>query len=148
MKNLSAFEVSLIQLERSIRLSLDEKDYVSSITLAGAAEEILGKLLQKKGGSSSYEGMKAVLIDIADKIPTIEKMDQKEFNAALNGARNTLKHLIDSENFEIDAEQESNNILHRAIENFAGLTGGKTELMQRWYKEIKKSPKYMLRGRI
>ena len=38
-------EVAAHQLERALHLFLDENDYVCAITLAGACEEILGKLL-------------------------------------------------------------------------------------------------------
>jgi hypothetical protein len=37
------------QLERALKLFLEEKDYVCAITLAGVSEEILGKLLEKDG---------------------------------------------------------------------------------------------------
>ncbi|MFM0742254.1 hypothetical protein PQQ51_33975, partial [Paraburkholderia xenovorans] len=39
-------EVATLQLDMAIRLFL-ERDYVSSLTLAGAAEEILGKLSKR-----------------------------------------------------------------------------------------------------
>ena len=46
-ETLSNLDVAERQLERAIALFLDEEDYVSALTLAGAAEEILGKLLNK-----------------------------------------------------------------------------------------------------
>jgi hypothetical protein len=44
------------QLDRAIRLLLDEKDAISAVTLAGAAEEILGKLVELQGGTHSLKG--------------------------------------------------------------------------------------------
>ena len=48
-ETLSNLDIAERQLERAIVLFLDDKDYVSALTLAGAAEEILGKLLNKAG---------------------------------------------------------------------------------------------------
>ena len=49
MLTLTKQQVAEHQLERALRLFLDERDYVSAITLAGASEEILGRLLAKEG---------------------------------------------------------------------------------------------------
>jgi hypothetical protein len=46
-ETLSSEEVALRQLEQAISLFLDERDFVSALTLAGAAEEILGNLLKR-----------------------------------------------------------------------------------------------------
>ena len=46
MQNLSKLDIALAQVERAIFLALDESDFISAVTLAGAAEEILGSLLR------------------------------------------------------------------------------------------------------
>ncbi|HEY6528588.1 MAG TPA: hypothetical protein VIZ65_07825 [Cellvibrionaceae bacterium] len=38
-------DAALVQLDCAIRLFLDEEDYISAITLSGAAEEIIGEVL-------------------------------------------------------------------------------------------------------
>ena len=45
-ETLSNLEIAKRQLERAISLFFDEQDFVSSLTLAGAAEKILGKILK------------------------------------------------------------------------------------------------------
>lgn len=45
---MSKFEVAVSQLDQAIRLFL-EGDHLSSLTLAGAAEEMLGKLSERAG---------------------------------------------------------------------------------------------------
>ncbi|CAN7782384.1 hypothetical protein LJR296_008107 [Cupriavidus necator] len=47
-KVIKKLEVATVQLDAAIRLFL-ERDYLSSLTLAGAAEEILGKLSSRAG---------------------------------------------------------------------------------------------------
>jgi len=48
-ETLSNLEIAKRQLDRSISLFFDERDYFSSLTLAGAVEEILGKILNHGG---------------------------------------------------------------------------------------------------
>jgi hypothetical protein len=43
------------QLERAILLFPNEKDFLSAITLAGAAEEPLGKMLKEETGTNRLE---------------------------------------------------------------------------------------------
>ena len=47
--------IALIQLWRSIDLLENHNDPVWALTLAGAAEEILGKMAAKKGHSTALE---------------------------------------------------------------------------------------------
>ncbi|MEJ8850468.1 hypothetical protein [Variovorax rhizosphaerae] len=52
------------QLDRAIALYLDEGDYVCAISLAGAADEILGKLLKE---GQDVEISKADAIEMLDR---------------------------------------------------------------------------------
>ena len=45
--NIEKSELAKIQIEKAIDLFLVESDYVCSLTLAGAAEEMLGNILYK-----------------------------------------------------------------------------------------------------
>ncbi len=45
--------IALHQLNRAIELFLDEKDYICSITLSGAAEEILGRMVEHECDNTS-----------------------------------------------------------------------------------------------
>ena len=48
-QKLTRVEVARVQLDRALLLFLSKADYISAITLAGAAEEILGKLAEQSG---------------------------------------------------------------------------------------------------
>ena len=79
------------QLDRAIILYLDEKDYISAITLAGVAEEILGKILNKNGQKNAIDDYIEGFLshDIDGELKDYEKWFVKE----LNYYRNNLKHL-------------------------------------------------------
>lgn len=49
MQTFSYLALATHQMERALRLFLDEGDYICAITLAGAGEEILGRLLEESG---------------------------------------------------------------------------------------------------
>jgi hypothetical protein len=59
-------DLARVQLERAITLHVDEHDHVSAITLAGAAEEILGKLLTNAGGTPSVKAFAQALVAIGN----------------------------------------------------------------------------------
>lgn len=80
---LSKIDAAVDQLDWAIRLLLDHKAYVPAITLAGAAEEILGTAA---GEQASFALLKKSLA--ADfRIP--EKVISPSY---LNKAKNWLKH--------------------------------------------------------
>ncbi|WP_198155947.1 hypothetical protein [Herbaspirillum autotrophicum] len=79
-----------MQLDQAIRLFIDEKDYISSATLAGAAEEIFGSLLKREGIPNALDQLFANWsANGAPEIPS------PEFRKALNNVRNQLKHAGD-----------------------------------------------------
>ena len=83
---ISKLVIAQRQLEVAARLYVEGADYLAVVTLAGAAEEILGNLLRRSG----QEAM----------IDRIVEMDQEltggrafsVVNAEVNRARNALKH--------------------------------------------------------
>ena len=87
----SKVELAERQLDRAIILYLDEKDYVSAITLAGVAEEIFGKILNKDSQKNAIDDYIESFIsaDIDGELKDYEKWFVKE----LNYYRNNLKHL-------------------------------------------------------
>lgn len=147
MQELSKLDIALAQIERAVVLALDEADFISAVTLAGAAEEILGSLLETRGLQSSYSGLKHVLDYVHEDVKSVN-LTSKEFRALANGARNNFKHLSGTEKVEVDPEQEACNLAHRAISNYTSLGYERTEIMVRWINESKLSPKYPIRGPI
>ena len=62
------------QLETALRLYFEQRDYYSAITLAGAAEEILGKMLNHNGEENLLNSLVAAAVDIS-------KLDGQEVTA-------------------------------------------------------------------
>lgn len=126
-------EVAAHQLERALHLFLDENDYVCAITLAGACEEILGKLLEKSGKEPSLRSLVKLCVAI-EKKDLGEECSPKEFVTMANAFRDGLKHYTDGQPITVprDAAVE---IIDRAIENYWQLTAQETSLMCRFRKE-------------
>ena len=87
----SKLELAEQQLDRAIILYLDEKDFVSAITLAAVAEEIFGKILNKDGKKNALDDYIEIFLsaDIDGELKDNEKWFVKE----LNFHRDNLKHL-------------------------------------------------------
>ena len=114
------------QLETALRLYFEQRDCYSVITLAGAAEEILGKMLNHNGKENSLNSLVAAALELS-------KLDGQEVTARdirdyANHARNRTKHFgIDTDDF--DELEEAKDLLSRAIGNYCSLTGDCTESM-------------------
>jgi hypothetical protein len=110
--------IALIQLKQSLRL-MEEGDPVSALTLAGAAEEILGSIGKRKGReprvshNADYLGS---LFDWAKK----PRPPKKELVAMLNRYRNHLKHQDDGRNIRVTADwyYEAEDMLLRCMFNY------------------------------
>jgi len=144
MDRISKIEISLIQIERAILLALDEFEYVSAITLAGAAEEILGKILEAEGKTSSHTAI-LTLLQLSHEqlnLQTLSKEEQKEIT---NGTRNHLKHFMGTEYIEANLKQQACNLIHRAISNYIMLCKEPTKIIWRWIAEEKGFPSYPMK---
>src|SRR3546814_18729191 len=64
LSTLSAEQIAEHQLLAAITLWREE-DYLSSLTLAGAAEEVLGKRLRKLGREPSLNQWRGIIVDSA-----------------------------------------------------------------------------------
>jgi len=133
-KKLTKLEIAEAQLFHSVELYLANDHLVSSITLAGAAEEILGMLVKRKGDANALE----------EKIETLCKMfefvfkepaDPKKFVELRNKARNELKHIGNSEIIELNLEDEAVKLLNRAIKNYKKLKPGHYPLFRDFERE-------------
>ena len=110
---ISKIDVAAHQLDWAIRLFLDHKDYIPAITLAGAAEEILGKAV---GAGAIYETLKK---KFASQFPLTEKEVSQDH---LNKARNWLKHWDGRTNTEtvcLELDKEAIQYIVRALANLA-----------------------------
>lgn len=127
------------QLNRSIELFLESRDFYSSATLAGAAEEVLGKMLEDSGSKSSSTRKTIALMSslTPQEIEALKDFaKQKDFSTVrdtLNEYRNWLKHFIpELDEFFIDAESAAAELIERAVENFYQVTGRDTSQTERF----------------
>lgn len=113
-------ELASHQLDRAIKLLLDEKDVISAITLAGAAEEILGEMVKRQGGVSAHQE----LIDecvLLGRVRLDEQFKPSEFHEIFAYYRNELKHLRDGSDVTVTVAC-ADPIIERAIQNLRYLS--------------------------
>jgi len=116
------FDCAYEQFNDSCRLFLD-KHYKSALTLAGAAEEIWGKLIKKNNKSSTiitntYEDLQLLLIKNYE-----EKNQEKpskaflnDVNDVLNGPRNFAKHFAGDQSGAITKTFNTSNYILELLE--------------------------------
>lgn len=138
---LTKIELARLQIEKAISLFIDEKDYVCSLTLAGAAEEMLGNMLRTQGKDNV----------LADLHPWFKDKYKSEisFSDLAKGAnviRDELKHGHENPDPAHGVEISkpiAAQMLMRALVNYTRVAGSPTESMihaKQWldshYKEI------------
>lgn len=104
-------DAAVDQLDWAIRLFLEHSAYIPAITLAGAAEEILGESL---GDAAAFRQIKKALESDYSLPGTVLSQQY------LNRAKNWLKHwkdMKDTETAEIELETEAIQYIVRAIAN-------------------------------
>lgn len=112
------------------------KQYVSAITLAGAAEEILGKRLRRCGMEPSFDNIKASIIQISRLLGDEDLKSEKTVADLLNQTKNELKHYAGDETLSFNLIEDSVELLERAIANYQMLTGTVTDSMISFWGEI------------
>lgn len=126
-------DLARIQLERAVVLFIEGKDYVSSITLAGAAEEILGKLI-KLADPKALHAMDEVVED-TNKVEELLGGEPTKRNGVISLAnyyRDHLKHIRDGDDLYFDARDEAAALIDRAVSNYWRLTGEETEKISKF----------------
>ncbi|GAO35754.1 hypothetical protein SCT_1145 [Sulfuricella sp. T08] len=106
---ISKIDAAVDQLDWSIRLFLDHQAYVPAITLAGAAEGIIGEPLSDQ---SAFALLKKKL---SSQFGLLENVVNQSH---LNKARNWLKHwkgLSDKETVSLELETEAIQYIVRAV---------------------------------
>jgi len=133
-------DLAIEQLETALSLFLEGKSYVSALTLAGAAEEILGMVAKinriENSLQESYRHYNDPRLVWLNRPNTWNEFTRK----GKNKVRNAVKHLSDANDltFEADIKDEAVWMLGRAIENYQRLGFGPTELMNKfeeWFYE-------------
>ena len=119
---ISANEIAEHQLATALRL-WHEGDFLSALTLAGAAEEILGLRLRKLGREPSFNQMKSLIVALARQEGDNDPKTEKLVGALLNDTRNALKHYDGDEALNLDLRADAAEMLERALANHQHLTG-------------------------
>jgi hypothetical protein len=110
-------EIARSQLEVALEFYLLDREYPAVITLAGAAEEILGKL-------ASSNGHRPALAEIVERLTETykevwgEETNPKNFIEIRNRARNEMKHFTGGADVVVDLELEAGELLERALDNY------------------------------
>ncbi len=126
---LTALEIAECQLLAALKM-WEVEDYVCAITLAGAAEEILGKRLRKIGIEPSFDNIKEAIVLLAE---DADSSFEKEVGQLLNQTRNELKHYAGDETLDFDLRRDAEEILERAVTNYQMLTGhALAEMIEFW----------------
>ena len=107
------------QLEDALHLYLERSSYISAITLAGAAEEILGKMVKHVGKHTSLKKHVDGVMGFHEIFQLID-LDEKKVIDQCNKARNRAKHLDDAKiaGVIMDDKEEAKDLLNRAIDNY------------------------------
>ena len=138
--SVNKIEAAAFQLDWAIRLFLDQKAYIPAITLAGAAEEILGEAVLNE---AAFHKLKVIL---SEKTGIEEKIISQEH---LNKTKNWLKHwkdLKDDENLEIELEKEAIQYIARAIANLVTHDDSVSIETPRYYKWLMENKKDLMNG--
>lgn len=121
-------EVALQQLDMASKLYVMQENVFSIHTLAGAAEGILGQLLDRtdKKQASMFEKMRHAYSEHLGRPAT-----NKEVASLVNTSRNALKHARDPrEDVFAYESKDADVMLLRALANYQVLTGVLTDTME------------------
>jgi len=136
----SKIDAAVDQLDWAIRLFLDHQAYVPAITLAGAAEEIVGEAV------SSEAAFRILKKSLSEKTGIEEKVVSQEH---LNKTKNWLKHwkeMKDEEFVEIELETEVIQYLVRAITNLVTHNNSLTSETPRFFEWLNENRKDLMNG--
>jgi len=128
MTEIKSTDIALEQLETALRLFKETEEYISVVTLAGAAEEILGKACREQNITNAIEGIQHSFylyrkIRFGDSAISEKKKSDKWVADRANHARNKAKHVnpIVEPYVQIDAKEEAKDLLQRALDNWWAL---------------------------
>ena len=135
----SKLDAATHQLDVAILLFF-ERDYLSSLTLAGAAEEILGSLSRNAGLPVAIEEIAAHHRKDTDPALTDKESAKVVFGIA-NRARNSAKHANNEGEPEVEIEQlHPLQMIMRAMPMRRNLGLSETEATQRMLTWVKEHP--------
>ncbi|MCA1798049.1 MAG: hypothetical protein LC632_00980 [Xanthomonadaceae bacterium] len=130
--NLTPLEIAERQIDRAITLFLDDADYISASTLAGAAEGIIGDLLRRGGRPYALDDIVKGAMALTKEMDPSDSSKRKDYIAFVNDFRDRLKHLKSGETLHCSVDYEAACLIDRAMDNYFNLTESETETMLRF----------------
>jgi len=129
-------DLAIEQLEVALDLFLRKHSYVAALTLAGAAEEILGKALSLQGKRTilyQWHINNAFIDDVRN-----EQMSLSTYASQINNGRNSVKHMrsLDDATITLDLLEAAMWMIYRACANFERLGFPPTKRIRsfdRWF---------------
>jgi hypothetical protein len=112
-------DVGREQLEVALRLFFEDAEYFAVITLAGAAEELLGAYVKAKGETTSLEELVKGAVHISSALSGSPSKPKSIFKVA-NYPRNASKHMDDAADSQlrIYLKRDATDLLSRAVDNY------------------------------
>jgi len=94
-------------------------EYICSITLSGAADEILGAIAKKRANFNHFEGAVEFLRGVYE-LYGVKNPSKKELVKEINYIKNELKHNRDGVNSWVDGdfEMEAAMLFVRSVKNY------------------------------
>jgi hypothetical protein len=126
-------EIARRQIETACELFFSGADFLAVVTLAGAAEEILGTLIRRRDEKAMIDH----LCDLNSKLTGAREFP--EFSQKINWIRNSLKHAKRPNEDELEVKEgEAISMLSRAVANYVLFTRGEaTPSMVRVYEHLR-----------
>lgn len=125
-------------LDRALVLFLDQNDLFSSLHLAGAADEIFGRVLEISGHKNA---LRQRIEDTRAFIRYLFGHESTDRNTAnvINRGKNHIKHLINFNDIRVtmNIREDAKDMLERAIENHDALGMNTTQNIERFYEWLK-----------
>lgn len=137
VENHNRLDMARRQLDTALSLYFQGNDHFSVITLAGAADEIFGKVLRAQGQAPRLEELSKTVAEIYKRLFGSEIAARTVADRA-NLARNALKHWDDGQSLDVefDVLKEAKDMVERSIANYWALFGDLTPSMERFEKEV------------
>jgi hypothetical protein len=110
-------ELAHSQINVALRLYMASEEYPCVITLAGAAEEVLGKIAIELGHEPSFNKTLRELLDMHKQMWGKEAKES-DYADLRNKARNEMKHKCSGNDVHLNYEHEAAQMLSRVLENY------------------------------
>lgn len=127
----SKLAIATEYLNTAIALYFRGDAYFSALHLAGAAQELLGKFVERTGAISAHTSLVEGAVRISKYLnENGEPSTDKQIRAVVNYAKNRVKHMNDVGDDVVDfhAQTKAREMLDLAVSEFYQLWGSGAEL--------------------